>query len=340
MNSIQVLDLFSGIGGFAHGFENAGDFETVAFCEIDPHAQKVLKKHWPEVPIIEDVRKIRGEDFKEVEVICGGFPCQDISVAGKQKGITNETRSGLWIEYKRIIQEINPRWVVIENVRNLLSNGLAIVLQDLHEIGYDAEWEIISARSVGACHLRERVWIVANPRCRQRRTGNTGDSTELRGRSSNEEEIGSRDSSSIERSSVGREINAEGLETQSSNSESIGVQGLRSSGEQESYAHGEEAVSLCSSEIDSDSASDSDYFRFWPAFTSEEEKLEWWAEATSSIRDWWEVESSVCRVDDGLSSGLDKGRAQRIKQLGNSIVPQIAQIIGSRILYHEALSEL
>lgn len=163
MTSIKVLDLFSGIGGFSRGFENAGEFRTVAFCEIDPHAQKVLKKHWPEVPIIDDVRKIRGEDFSGVEVICGGFPCQDISVAGKQRGINEETRSGLWIEYKRIIKEINPRWVIIENVRNLLSNGLAIVLQDLHEIGYDAEWEIISARSVGACHLRERAWIVAYP---------------------------------------------------------------------------------------------------------------------------------------------------------------------------------
>lgn len=281
MTSIRVLDLFSGIGGFSHGFENAGDFETVAFCEIDPHAQKVLKKHWPEVPIIEDVRKIKGDDFKNVDVICGGFPCQDISVAGKQKGITNETRSGLWIEYKRIIQEIKPRWVVIENVRNLLSNGLAIVLQDLHEIGYDAEWEIISARSVGSCHLRERAWIIAYPK-------------------------------------------------------SLGIQGLRASGEQKPYSHGEETVSLRSSEVEPNSVSDSDYFRFWPAFTSEEEKYEWWAEATSSIRDWWEVESSVCRVDDGLSSGLDKGRAQRIKQLGNSIVPQIAQIIGDRILFHEA----
>ena len=326
MSSIRVLDLFSGIGGFAHGFDTSGDFKTVAFCEIDPHAQKVLNKNFPDTPIIDDVRKIKGEDFKEVEVICGGFPCQDISVAGKQRGINEQTRSGLWIEYKRIIQEIGPRWVVIENVRNLLSNGLAIVLQDLHEIGYDAEWEVISARSVGACHLRERVWIVAYP-----------NSLSLRVKSERRKE--GRDYLQQSEEAKFRN-NGEKEDIESSDSSGERVQGLRSTGLEESHSHGEEAIPLCSSEVESDSVSDSDYFRFWPAFTSEEEKCEWWATSTSSIRDWWEVESSVCRVDDGIPEGLDKGRAQRIKQLGNSIVPQIARIIGSRILYHEALREL
>jgi hypothetical protein len=188
--------------------------------------------------------------------------------------------------------------------------------------------------------LRERVWIVAYPRCGYGRAGDRRDSQEFSGGKTDEEKIGSFNSSETQRPGIRRGVNAERLEANSPLSKSFGIQGLRSGGEQESYSHGEETISLRSSEVESDSVSDSDYFRFWPAFTSEEEKLEWWADATSSIRDWWEVESSVCRVDDGLSSGLDKGRAQRIKQLGNSIVPQIAQIIGSRILYHEALSEL
>jgi len=341
MTSIRILDLFSGIGGFSHGFEKAGDFETAAFCEIDPHATKVLKKNFPNVPVIDDVRKIKGEDFKDIDVICGGFPCQDISVAGKQRGINEQTRSGLWIEYKRIIQEIKPRWVVIENVRNLLSNGLAIVLQDLHEIGYDAEWEIISARSVGACHLRERVWIVAYPRCRFGRTGDKGNSEKFRGGETLNKKVGSQNTLETERSSFRRPTySGELVSVESPNSSGERVQGLRSSRLEEPYSHGEEAISLCSSKIQSNSVSDSDYFRFWPTFTSEEEKCEWWATSTLSIRDWWKVESSVCRVVDGLSEKLDKGRAQRIKQLGNSIIPQIAQIIGDRILYHEALSKL
>ena len=337
MTSIKVLDLFSGIGGFSHGFEKAGDFETVAFCEIDPHATKVLNKNFPNVPVIDDVRKIKGEDFKDIDVICGGFPCQDISVAGKQRGINEQTRSGLWIEYKRIIQEIKPRWVVIENVRNLLSNGLAIVLQDLHEIGYDAEWEIISARSVGACHLRERAWIVAYPRCGFGRSSDKRDSEEFRGGKTDDSEIRSQDTFKTKGSSIRRQTDTGKLENyKSTDSNGFGAE-ISSSRE---FSTIEMLGSPSENREIELPVSDSDYFRFWPAFTSEEDKQEWWAKATSSIRDWWEVESTICRVDDGLPVELDKGRAQRIKQLGNSIVPQIAQIIGDRILYHEALSKL
>lgn len=249
----QVLDLFSGIGGFSYGFEQTGKFKTVAFCEIDEHCQKVLHKNFPHVPVFKDVKELNSKSNlsdreyielgSNVDIICGGFPCQDVSVAGKQRGINEKTRSGLWFEYKRIIQEIKPRWVVIENVRNLLSNGLARVLQDLHEIGYNAEWQVISARSVGAPHLRERIWIIA-------------------------------------------------------------------------YRN---------------DVPNSDNFRFWPTFATEEEKQQWWTEATSSISDRWQTESTICRVADGLPKGLDKARSQRIKQLGNSIVPQIAELIAKRI---------
>ena len=167
--TLKVLDLFSGLGGFSHALDNIGGFETIAFCEIDKDCHGVLKKHWPSVLIEEDVCKLDGKKFSgKVQVIVGGFPCQDISTAGKQKGLVDEngerTRSGLWSEYKRLIKEIGPRWVIIENVRNLVSNGLLQVLTDLDSIGYDCEWQIISARDVGACHLRERIWIVAWPR--------------------------------------------------------------------------------------------------------------------------------------------------------------------------------
>lgn len=162
---LKVLDLFSGIGGFSLGLERTGGFETVAFCEIEPYARAVLAKHWPDVPCYTDVRELTGErlaaDGIGVDVICGGFPCQDISVAGEGAGLAGE-RSGLWREYARIIGEVRPRFVLVENVAALLSRGLGTVLGDLATLGYDAEWHCIPAAAVGAPHRRDRVWIVAN----------------------------------------------------------------------------------------------------------------------------------------------------------------------------------
>ena len=163
---IKVLDLFSGIGGFSLGLERAG-METVAFCEFDKHAQKVLKKHWPEVPIHEDVRTLDGKQFRgSVDVICGGFPCQDISTAGKQEGISAE-RSGLWSECARLLGEVRPKYAIFENVTNLLNGQRGAwfkrVLWDISQVGYDAEWHCIPASSVGAAHQRDRIWIIAYP---------------------------------------------------------------------------------------------------------------------------------------------------------------------------------
>jgi len=161
---VRVLDLFSGIGGFSLGLERAG-METVAFCEFDKKAQLVLKKHWPEVPIYDDVRKLNGKQFEgqSIDLICGGFPCQDISLAGNsQEGIHGE-RSGLWSEYARIISEIRPKFCIVENVSALTSRGLSTVLGDLAAFGYDAEWHCISASYVGAPHRRDRIWIISYP---------------------------------------------------------------------------------------------------------------------------------------------------------------------------------
>jgi len=153
------LDLFSGIGGFALAARWAG-FETIGFCEIDKYAQKVLKKNFPGVPIYEDVTKLNGDQFKDIYLLTGGFPCQDISIAGKGAGLDGE-RSGLWTELHRIISEVRPKYALIENVPALTFRGGTRVIGDLTEIGYDCEWQIVGADDVGAPHRRKRIWIVA-----------------------------------------------------------------------------------------------------------------------------------------------------------------------------------
>lgn len=156
---LTVLDLFSGIGGISLGLEATGGFRTICFCEIEPFPRAVLAKHWPGVPIHDDVRTLTGVT---AEVITAGFPCQDLSFAGYGAGLGGE-RSGLWREVERLVGEVRPRYVIVENVSALLVRGMGTVLGDLARIGYDAEWSIVSACSVGAPHVRRRVFIVAYP---------------------------------------------------------------------------------------------------------------------------------------------------------------------------------
>lgn len=165
MPNLRSLDLFSGIGGITLGFERAG-IKTVAFCEIDEGCIRVLNKHWPSVPIFGDIRSLHASDVPEdIDIITGGFPCQDLSSAGRGRGL-NAARSGLWWEMLRIVGEVRPRYVVVENVRNLLSSGkswFGAFLRSLAEVGYDAEWSCIPAAYAGACHIRDRVFVVAYP---------------------------------------------------------------------------------------------------------------------------------------------------------------------------------
>ena len=166
MAVMRLLDLFSGIGGFSLGLERSGAFETVAFCEIEPYCQKVLAKHWPKVPIYDDVRTITAarlaDDGITIDAICGGFPCQDVSEAGKKAGLAGH-RSGLWFEYARLIGELRPRYVIVENVSELLIRGFGDVLGTLAALRYDAEWHCIQASDIGAPHIRDRVFIIAYP---------------------------------------------------------------------------------------------------------------------------------------------------------------------------------
>jgi DNA (cytosine-5)-methyltransferase 1 len=157
-----VGSLFSGAGLCDLGLTWAG-FKHSWFCEIDPFCRAVLARHWPDTPIYNDVSLIKGADLPSVDVLCGGFPCQDVSGAGCRAGIKTGTRSGLWYDYARLIGEIKPKYAVIENVMGLLSLGIEAVLQDLAAVGYDAEWEVLPAAALGAPHHRERVFIVAYP---------------------------------------------------------------------------------------------------------------------------------------------------------------------------------
>ena len=161
---MNYLDLFSGIGGFALAAKRTwkDNLNIVGFCEIEPYAQKVLNKNFPGVPVYTDIKELDGNKFKNIDLITGGFPCQDISIAGYGVGIEGK-RSGLWSEMFRIISEIRPRFALIENVSAITFRGGTRVISDLAEIGYDTEWQTISAAYVGALHRRNRMWFVSYP---------------------------------------------------------------------------------------------------------------------------------------------------------------------------------
>lgn len=174
MTKLRTLDLFSGIGGFTVAGELAGGYETVAFCELDTNCHAVLRKHWPDIPIFDDVTKLKADDIDgTVDVITGGFPCQDLSAAGRGAGLGEGTRSGLFREMLRLACEIREKqgrlpYIIFENVPRLLSGPsenqgewFGEFLWALAEVGYDAEWFCITAASIGAPHERERVCVVA-----------------------------------------------------------------------------------------------------------------------------------------------------------------------------------
>ncbi|MCP4153037.1 MAG: DNA (cytosine-5-)-methyltransferase [bacterium] len=163
----NVLHLFSGIGGFSLGAEWAGmEFENHFFSEIDPYAIKVYLKNFPDAINLGDITKIDGKELKEKYgdnwILTGGFPCQDISGAGKGEGITGE-RSILWFDYRRLIRDLRPRFAIVENVGMFVRRGLREVLGSLAEIGYNAVWQDIRAEDMGAPHKRERFIVVTYP---------------------------------------------------------------------------------------------------------------------------------------------------------------------------------
>ena len=220
---LKILDGFAGIGGFSYAAHRiVGGFETTQFIEIDKFCQKLLAKRFPNIPIHDDVRTFTA-NLGEFDVFCSGFPCQDISVAGLQKGITKETRSGLFFEVIRIIRMVRPKFIVLENVAAILNNGLDIVLGELSEAGYDAEWAIVSCEDMGGCHRRQRWWCVAYPKNRDEFTDSN--SIGCGGGSSERRTISERQF--LQREQRGSEMGSktQGCSSSSSDSNSKGMEG-------------------------------------------------------------------------------------------------------------------
>ena len=294
MKKLTILDTFSGIGGFSYAAERlVGGFETTQFVENNPYCQKILKKHWPNVPIHDDIKTYTAKPF-QFDVLCGGFPCQDLSVGGQRQGITPETRSGLFFELVRIIRLVRPRYVLLENVAALLNFGMDIVLRELSEAGYDAEWSVISAEQRGACHKRERIWIIASPKhnglSTAERVGfNDKTDTETQERSQTNRQL-----EGSSKPSSGRTFQQV---TESTDPMFKGLQGRRGK-----------------SKLQKDSG---------------ERQVVWRSQPHLLNPNWkgYISQPTVCRGNDGLSNRVD-----RLRALGNSIVPAVATIPLGRIL--------
>lgn len=311
---MNVGSLFAGIGGFDLGFERAG-MRTVWQVEQSEFCRAVLARHFPDAERFEDVREVGVAELEPVDLICGGFPCQDISLAGRGAGIDG-ARSGLWSEYARIVRELEPRWVVVENVSALLGRGLDRVLRDLAEIGYDAEWDCLPASAFGAPHQRDRFWLVAYP---------SG------GRWIEHE---------IQPEGVGRSQHAggdgvEGLVVRQHPDPDLEGCGLVSE-----HHCGSEQLGWSSSRRHADGLRDevaNPHGERWHGPRQQRSGRRQpphggpqGEQAGTGAENQWATEPAVGRVVDGFP-----GRVDQLRALGNALVPQIAQWIGERIMTYE-----
>lgn len=276
---ITFGSLFAGIGGLDLGFERAG--MTCRWqVEIDDYATKVLAKHWPNVHRERDIRECGAHNLERVDVICGGFPCQDISYAGLGAGLDGE-RSGLFFEAIRVVRELRPRVLVLENVAALLTRGLDRVLGTLAEVGYDAEWHCIPAAYVGAPHIRDRAFVLAYAehwRLSERRRVALFATTDRPAQVSRDDRASMR----IQASAIHADTDSGRLQERE----------------------------------ERDSKSDKRL-----------EPQQWDDAMRFCSRGWWEVEPNVGRVVDGTANRVD-----RLRCLGNAVVPQVAEYVGRRVL--------
>ena len=311
---LRILDLFSGIGGFSLGLEATGGFETVAFCEIEEYPRKVLAKHWPDVPVFNDVRTLTYDTLKEaadrpiIDVITGGYPCQPFSNAGKRRGAEDDRH--LWPEMHRLVASVRPSWVIAENVAGHINMGLDQVLSDLEGEGYTCWPLVIPACGVDAPHRRDRVWIVAN--AGHGRGRNIGPSERGKGhKAKRAADTGAFGGPSEQRETVADTANPndppcpnkKGREPRELRGGGRGINVPNPNG---AGPHGRQSPLL-------------------PGWET--------TAGHSGPGSRWLPEPPVGRVAHGIPSRVD-----RLKCLGNSIVPQIATQIGYAILQAEEMN--
>ncbi len=320
---LRMIDTFSGIGGFSLAARWLGGIETVQFVEREPYCQRILAKHWPTVPIHDDICTFNPAPGS-ADIVCGGFPCQDISTAGKQAGIKEGTRSGLFYELMRVVRLVGPQYVVLENVAAITSNGLDTVLGTLAEAGFDAEWACIPAADVGACHRRDRWWCVAYARGERRRqdAGSTfGDEGPDEGRPALHDHITG--SAGKERHGAADSFTyASGSGPQDSKQARQRTNATQAGTELEPFA-GRGA-------IDAPHPHHQRQQERQPAAITGGAGWTGWCDAPRRLNPDWRSylsEPVLCRGDDGLS-----GRVDRLKALGNAVVPQVAMVPLSRVL--------
>jgi len=268
--TVKIGSLFAGIGGFELGLSRAiPNSKAIWQVEQNTFCQSILKKHWPEATIFDDVCTVGAHNLQPIDLLCGGFPCQDISVAGKQRGIHDSEKSSLWWEMHRIISQLRPRIVCLENVANVLSVGGCDVVGSLAEIGYDCEWTVVrSGSDFGAPHHRARWFCVAYPN-----SATAGKRTKV--------------SESMEERGDKRYENVRGRQSM-------------------------------------------------PTLWNRKRAGDWRGIG---------VESAICRVDDGIPTGMDSTqhnriRKERLKALGNAIVPQASEWIGRKIVQSGLIDDL
>jgi DNA (cytosine-5)-methyltransferase 1 len=302
---MRVLDLFSGIGGFSLGLERAGPFRTVAFCEREPFPQAVLKKHWPEVPIYDDVRTIPTDELGRIDLICGGFPCQPWSVAGQQRGAEDDR--DLWPVMASLIEKLRPQWVIGENVRGFVNESLGLKrsLSDLESIGYQAAPFIIPACAVGAPHRRDRVWILGYSENKRR------EKRENFRRPRAENKQNKRPSFWGESGGSSKDVAHAGRHATRPREEMDGDTAKRSQGIFNATNSREDVADTYGAHVEGQ----------WVT-----KRIQTKRSATSSASRWL-PEPDVGRVAHGVPRRVD-----RLKALGNAIVPQIAEEIGHAIV--------
>jgi DNA (cytosine-5)-methyltransferase 1 len=336
-NEITIGSCFAGIGGFELGLERGiPNSKTVWQIEQNKYCQTILQKHWPDATIYDDIREIDYEKMQTVDIICGGFPCQDISAAGKGKGIEHGDRSGLWRQMHRLINHIQPRVAVLENVPALLwkNRGMHIVLQDLASIGYDAEWCTISARQFGAPHLRKRVFIIAYPSSlSNRRQHDPRILHDQKWHTKNNQKVIRSD-----RDTTIRTIHKD-YDTRAEIAYPMQIR-CRQDGQQQPHKIDRDRQQVCTKSQELQTKSEHSNSEHIKANSTNIKSME--TQRLSQRRcskndgiqqrdyqNYWQrfpTQSPLCHRDDGVPN-----RLARLRALGNAIVPQCSEYIGKKI---------